>query len=304
MKRAGLLLLLAGVIAGWWMLRPTSWSESDLPTHTPDAIAGEKIFWAGGCASCHATPVNGRRARDADRLLLGGGMELDTPFGVFRMPNISPHVSDGIGDWSELDFVNAMQFGVSPSGLHYYPAFPYASYARMRTEEVMDLFAYIMQLEPVASERPDHALVFPWNLRSGIGLWKRLYLDPAPVIVLSTEDSVLQHGQALVEGAGHCGECHTPRNSLGGIDKSRWLVGAPNLEGRGGVPDITPVAEGFGDWSESDIVYYLETGFTPDFDAVGGSMVAVQENMAMLDAADREAIARYLKALPANQPAE
>ena len=298
MKRAALLLVLAGIVAGWWVLRPVTRSASDLPTYTPDAKAGEKIFWAGGCGSCHATPVNGRRAKDDDRLLLGGGMELDTPFGVFRMPNISPHESDGIGGWSELDFVNAMQLGVSPSGQHYYPAFPYASYARMKTEEVLDLFAFIRQLEPVASERPQHALEFPWSLRNGIGLWKRLYLDPAPVITLPAEDTELLRGQALVEGSGHCGECHSPRDSLGGIDKARWLAGAPNLEGRGSVPNITPAAEHFGDWSESDIVYYLETGFTPEFDAVGGSMVAVQENMAMLDAADRKAIARYLKALP------
>ncbi|MDJ0918137.1 MAG: cytochrome c [Woeseiaceae bacterium] len=304
MKRAALLLVLAAVLAGWWILRPTTWSESELPAHSPDVKAGEKVFWAGGCASCHATPVNGRRAKGADRLLLGGGAELDTPFGVFRMPNISPHESDGIGGWSDLDFVNAMQLGVSPSGQHYYPSFPYASYARMKSEEVLDLFAFLKQLEPVASDRPEHELKFPWNLRNGIGVWKRLYLDPAPVIDLATDDARLKHGQALVEGAGHCGECHTPRDSLGGMDKKRWLTGAPNLEGRGSVPNITPMAEGFGDWSESDIVYYLETGFTPDFDAVGGSMVAVQENMAMLDAADREAIARYLKALPTGPQSE
>ena len=227
MKRAALLLVLAGVLAGWWLLRPTTWSESELPAHTPDAQAGEKMFWAGGCASCHATPVNGRRAKGDDRLVLGGGMELDTPFGVFRMPNISPHESDGIGGWSDLDFVNAMQLGVSPSGQHYYPAFPYASYARMRTEEVLDLFAYIRQLEPVASNRPEHELKFPWNLRNGIGVWKRFYLDPAPVIALTTDDAELKHGQALVEGAGHCGECHTPRDSLGGMDKNRFHTPIP-----------------------------------------------------------------------------
>ena len=298
MKRVALLLGLAAVLAGWWLLRPSALSESDLPAHTPDPVAGERQFWAGGCASCHATPVDGRRAKGDDRLLLGGGTELQTPFGVFRMPNISPHESDGIGAWSVLDFVNAMQLGVSPDGRHYYPAFPYASYARMRTEEVMDLYAFVMQLEPVASERSDHGLEFPWNLRSGIGLWKRLYLDPGPVVEVAANDRELANGRSLVEGAGHCGECHTPRDILGGNDRSRWLAGAPNLEGRGSVPDITPNADGFGDWTEGDIVYYLETGFTPEFDAVGGSMVAVQENMAMLDARDREAIARYLKALP------
>src|SRR5690606_4778322 len=106
-------------------------------------------------------------------------------------------------------------------------------------------------------------------------------------------------GQYLVEGPGHCGECHTPRNLAGGTDKSRWLAGAKAAEGTGKVPNITPGEQGIGSWSADEIASYLETGFTPEFDSVGGAMVEVQKNMAQLPSADREAIAAYLKAVPA-----
>jgi len=286
---AALLLLLV------WLTRANSLGPDDLPDHQPDAIAGERIFWAGGCASCHAIPVDGKRAQGDAKLVLGGGEELDTPFGLFRVPNISPH-ADGIGDWSMLDFVNAMQRGVSPDGKHYYPSFPYASYARMPTADVMDLKAYLDTLSPVAGVQDDHELAFPYSVRRGLGLWKRRYLSAAPII--DTEDDVVLAGRELVEGAGHCGECHTPRDGFGGLDPSRWLAGAPNMDGAGKIPDITPAGKTISSWSASDIEYYLESGFTPDFDTAGGTMVAVQENMAMLTADDRAAIAAYLKALP------
>jgi mono/diheme cytochrome c family protein len=111
--------------------------------------------------------------------------------------------------------------------------------------------------------------------------------------------TLVERGRLLVEGAGHCGECHTPRDRFGGLIRERWLAGAPNPEGKGRIPNITPAGENISDWSAADIAYYLESGFTPDFDTVGGSMVAVQENMAKLTAEDRAAIAAYLQALPA-----
>jgi mono/diheme cytochrome c family protein len=296
--KAALVLAAALLVAAWWLTRPAPMPASGLPEHTADVMAGERVFWAGGCASCHATPVDGKRARGEAKLRLGGGLELETPFGVFRVPNISPH-ADGIGAWSDLDFVNAMQRGVSPSGRHYYPSFPYGSYARMSIKDTLDLKAYIDSLPPVPGRIDDHSLDFPWSVRRGIGVWKRLHLDDAPVITLDGSDDNLARGQYLVEGAGHCGECHTSRDASGGLELSRWLAGAPNPEGKGRIPNITPAGKGIAAWSAADLVYYLETGFTPDFDTVGGSMVAVQENLARLPAADREAIAAYLKAIPA-----
>jgi mono/diheme cytochrome c family protein len=191
-----------------------------------------------------------------------------------------------------------MQRGLAPDGRHLYPAFPYTSYARMQPQDVLDLWAYLLSLPPVDSEVAQHELRFPFMLRRGIGLWKRLHLDPAPVVALAGDDPQLERGRYLVEGAGHCGECHTPRDLTQGLRLDRWLAGAANPEGEGRVPDLSPHADGLGDWSAADIEYYLESGVDPDYDVVGGSMVAVQENMARLPAADRAAIAAYLKALP------
>jgi mono/diheme cytochrome c family protein len=299
MRRIVVALLAVAVLAAWWLTAPSTLSADDLPPHTPDAASGARIFWAGGCASCHATPVDGKRARGNDKLLLGGGMELESPYGVFRVPNISSHATDGIGAWSALDLVNAMQRGVSPEGRHYYPSFPYTSYAKMPVEDVLDLKAFLDTLPPVEGTIPHHTLGLPWSLRRGLGAWKRLYLDEGKVVQLDASDALVLQGQQLVEGAGHCGECHTPRNRLGGLQKGRWLAGAPSPEGRGRIPNITPGGKSTSGWSAGDIEYYLESGFTPDFDTVGGSMVAVQENMAKLTAEDRKAIAAYLKAVPA-----
>lgn len=291
-------LLVLGIAAAWWITRPQTVSAANLPDHRSDAGAGERIFWAGGCASCHASPVNGKRAKGDDKLLLGGGLELDTPYGVFRVPNISPDADDGIGRWTLVDFVNAMQRGVSPDGRHYYPSFPYTSYAHMPVEDVMDLKAFLDTLPPVEGRADGHKLAFPWSIRRGIGAWKWRYLDAEPSKPQASP-TLVELGRLIVEGAGHCGECHTPRDRFGGLRHERWLAGAPNPEGRGRVPNITPGGENISGWTAADIAYYLESGFTPEFDTVGGSMVAVQENMAKLSDQDRAAIAAYLKALPA-----
>ena len=161
----------------------------------------------------------------------------------------------------------------------------------------MDLKAFLDTLQPVSGRIEAHVLGFPWSVRRGIGAWKRRYLVMEPV---ATKDSSTPEGRGrlLVEGAGHCGECHTPRDRFGGLVRERWLAGAPNPEGKGRIPNITPGGKNISGWSAADIAYYLESGFTPEFDTVGGSMVAVQENMAKLTSEDREAVAAYLKALP------
>jgi len=273
--------------------RPVGLPAAGLPAHTVDVANGERLFHAGGCASCHTSVET-----VTEPAILGGGLALETPFGTFRVPNISPHPDHGIGRWSMLDFVNAMHLGVSPDGRHYYPAFPYASYTRMRLEDLMDLKTYLDTLPQAQNLNQENELKFPWNVRAGIGLWKLLNLDPAAVVSVPVDDPELVRGRYLVEGPGHCGECHTPRNWNGGLDYSRWLSGAANPDGEGRVPNITPDKNGLADWSRRDIEYYLSSGLTPDFDTVGGSMVEVQANMARLPAEDRAAIAAYLKAIP------
>ncbi|ESW94869.1 MULTISPECIES: cytochrome c [unclassified Mesorhizobium] len=293
---AALVLGVVGAGAGWFLSAPVKLDTGTLAQLGPgDAARGKRIFNAGGCTSCHAKPGS----QGDGRLQLVGGLELKTPFGTFVPPNISQDPKDGIGAWTVEDLANAMLKGVSPSGEHFYPAFPYTSYARMKPADIADLYAFLKTLPAVAGKAPDNSLSFPFNIRRGLGLWKRLYLSKEPVIAFAdgTPDPVLA-GRYLVEGPGHCGECHTPRDVTGATRKSQWLAGAAAAEGSGIVPNITSGEGGLGDWSEADIANYLETGFTPDFDSVGGAMVDVQRNMAELPPADRAAIAAYLKAVP------
>ena len=224
---------------------------------------------------------------------------MNSDFGTFRVPNISPDPVSGIGDWTTLEFVNAVVRGVSPAGNHYYPAFPYTSYTRMEARDVIDLKAYIDSLAPVSNSVAAHELHFPWNLRRGIGLWKKRYFKQQAIIEITSDDPSFARGRYLVEGLGHCGECHTPRDRFGGLIISQRLAGGPSPDGEGKVPNITPYADGLKSWTKTDITYFLKSGFLPDFDMVGGSMVDVQENMAHLPDSDREAIAVYLKTIPA-----
>lgn len=288
-------LVVFGAVAFMVLTMPNRLAATDIAAASSGVAArGARIFWAGGCASCHAAAD----AKGEDRLKLGGGAPLETPFGIFYGPNLSPH-EDGLGGWSIADFANAMQRGVGKSGRHLYPAFPYTSYAKMTPGDIADLYAYLKTLPPVAGKAPENDLDFPFSIRRGIGLWKLVFADDEkPVIALPAEaPEAVRIGQYLVEGPGHCGQCHSPRglNGLGALDHGQWLAGAPNPEGKGRIPNITPGAL---KWSAAEIADYLETGFTPDYDSVGGSMVEVQENMARLPAEDRQAIAAYLKAIP------
>ncbi|MCO6386026.1 cytochrome c [Aliihoeflea sp. 40Bstr573] len=278
-------LAIACAAAGWALTSPNRLSAEELAALPEgNAAAGERIFWAGGCASCHAAP----QASGEAMLQLAGGVELESAFGTFVAPNISSDPDHGIGGWTASDFANAVRRGVAPDGQHYYPAFPYTSYSRMSDRDVADLFAFMQTLPAAASDAPAHRVSFPFTVRRGIGLWKRLYLNEQPQVALSGASEEAVRGQYLVEALGHCGECHTPRAVTGGLETDRWLGGRPN---------ITPAGD-IANWSETDIAYYLESGFTPDFDSAGGRMAAVVRNMARLPAEDREAIAAYLKAVP------
>ncbi|MBB3238067.1 cytochrome c [Phyllobacterium endophyticum] len=291
-----IILALVGGAAFWFLSAPARVDPAKLAAAAPgDPQRGSLVFWQGGCSSCHAAPG----AKGDARLVLAGGLNLVTPFGTFVAPNISPS-TQGIGDWSFADLANAMMEGVSPDGRHFYPAFPYTSYARMQVQDIADLYAFMKTLPPSGNVAGPHKLNFPFTIRRGIGLWKRLYLSPQPVLAIANATDAVKRGQYLVEGPGHCGECHTPRDALGGLDKTRWLAGARSPEGKGVVPNITGGEGGIDSWSEKDISYALESGFTPDFDSLGGSMADVALNTAHLDPADRDAIAAYLKAVPAH----
>lgn len=298
---ATMLCAVVGAGVFWFLTEPVHVDRAALEKLAKgDVKNGEQVFFAGGCASCHAAPGSSGDAK----LVLTGGHALKTDFGTFIAPNISPSAA-GLKDWSLAEFADAMLEGVGRNGEHLYPSFPYTSYTRMQLQDVADLYAFMKTLPVSDQASKPHELNFPFNVRRGLGLWKMLYLNDAPVIALNNPDDQLKRGQYLVEALGHCGECHTPRNLLGGLNKSQWLAGAVSAEvdrqgKRGIVPNITDGEGGISSWSAGDIAYGLESGFTPDFDSMGGAMTDVIANTSRLTASDREAIAAYLKAIPAH----
>lgn len=293
MRRIGLLVLsavLLGSAVFWQVTMPARLGETALEGLTGDAARGQAVFTAAGCASCHMAPGAG----DEAELILAGGQAFASDFGTFYAPNISPDAVAGIGGWSALDLANALWRGVSPEGAHYYPALPYWSYSRMTGQDLVDLYAYLQSLPADATASRAHEVGFPFNIRRLLGGWK--FLNMAPDFVVQGDlTEVESRGRYIAEALAHCGECHTPRNAIGGLDTSRWLAGAPTADGKGKVPNITPAAL---KWSEDEIVEYLTSGFTPEFDSVGGHMAHVVDNMARLPESDRRAIAAYLKKVP------
>jgi mono/diheme cytochrome c family protein len=278
------------LVAFWLLTIPETVPASVLAPHTPDLANGKIMFHAGGCASCHAVP------KQEDKTRLGGGLALGSPFGTFYVPNISSDRTDGIGAWTEAQFVTAMVKGTSPTGEHLFPAFPYTSYQRMSLGDIRDLFAYLKTLPAATGKVRDHALPFPFNIRRTLGLWKLLFLDGRPFAPDPSQTAEWNRGAYLINAPGHCAECHSPRNMLGAIKRNQRFTGGPSPDGQGGVPNITQ--QKLNNWTVKDIADTLTTGMTPDADFVGGSMAEVVRNTAQLSEADREAMATYIKALP------
>jgi mono/diheme cytochrome c family protein len=293
LRRVFLGSALAGAVAFgiyWWFTAIPQVSALTEPVSRVDLANGQTTFNAGGCSSCHAAPGQ------PDRLKLGGGLAIASPFGTFYAPNISPDPADGIGRWTEAEFVRAVTQGISPAGVHYFPAFPYTSYQHAKVGDIRDLFGYLKTLPQVSGKVRDHDLPFPFNIRRNVGIWKVLFMDGKPFIPDPARSAQWNRGAYLVNGLGHCAECHSPRNLLGGIIAAQRFAGGPNPEGEGWVPNITQ--KGIGDWSEKDVSYFLETGQFPDGDSAGGSMARVIKNTSQLPPEDRDAIAVYLKSLP------
>src|SRR5262245_13097992 len=286
-------LALAGAGIFYTLTIPRPAVSAPLPARTADLANGETMFNIGGCASCHATPKQGNPQR------LGGGLALTTAVGTFKVPNISSDPAHGLGAWSEEAFVNAMLRGIGRNGEHLYPAFPFTSYQRMALDDVRDLYAFLKTLPADATPSQPHQLPFPFSVRRGLGLWKLLYLDGKPFMPDPTRSAELNRGAYLVEGPGHCGECHSPRDLLGGIVAARRFSGGPAPEGKDWVPNITPHTDGIASWSAKDIAYLLQSGQNPEADSVGSTMADVVRSTAKLSDADRSAIAAYVKSLPA-----
>ena len=253
---------------------------------------GKYIFDAGGCFACH-TDTKGRRPP------LSGGPALKTPFGTFYAPNITPDPRHGIGRWSDQDFIKALREGVAPDGRHYYPVFPYTSYTKASERDLLDLKAYIFAQPPVAEASRSHEIGFPFAFRPLLWFWKLLNFEAMRWRADARRSEEWNRGGYLVEALSHCGECHTPRNFLGGLDRALWMAGAVLGDGKTRAPNLTPHESGLAQWSAADITFALELGLTPRGEILGGEMAeVVARSSSRLSAADRAAVAAYLKALP------
>jgi mono/diheme cytochrome c family protein len=254
---------------------------------------GEYLFAAGGCANCHTD----RKAKAPE---LSGGPALKTPFGVFYGPNITPHLEQGIGRWTDADFIRALRDGIAPSGAHYFPSFPYTSFTNITDSDLRDLKAYIFGLPP--SDRPSkpHEVSFPFNLRFLQVFWRWLNFTPGPFAPDPSKPPEWNRGAYLANALVHCGECHTPRNLLGGLDREMWYAGTADGPVGGPIPNITPEpVTGIGKWSEDDLEQYLAFGLHPSGDSAGGLMAEVVEfGTSKLTNEDIKAIITYVRSLP------
>jgi mono/diheme cytochrome c family protein len=258
---------------------------------------GAYLFAAAGCGGCHTDIDNEGPA-------FAGGRALETPFGIFYSPNITPDPQTGIGGWSEADFIRAMREGKAPDGRTYFPVFPYTSFTLIRDDDLSDLWAYMRSLDTVVQENKPHEATFPFGWRGLLPIWQWLNFEPGPMAPDSSDATAspdIARGAYLVNALGHCGECHTPRDAMGAMDRDRWLAGTDEGPEGGKIPNITPdPATGLGAWSDAEINRVLESGMLPDFDAVGGGMAEVVRNSTgKLTESDRLAVIAYLRSLPA-----
>lgn len=251
-----------------------------------NAERGAVLMQTAGCYACH-TQADGSKGEYA------GGSALVSPFGNFFAPNITSSKEHGIGDWDIVTFERALRQGVNPEGQSYYPAFPYMSYRSLTDQDVADLFAALKNVAAVEQDHQPHEVGFPFNIRLGLKPWRWLFSTVRPLNI--DQSTPVGRGRYLVDAVAHCGECHTPRNSLG-APIPPYLGGASLNDDW--APPITARAYQHMDWSKEDLIYFLEDGMLPDGDFIGGSMVEVIEHgTSKMPYEDRAAIAEYLFSL-------
>ena len=301
------LLFAVAVAGGWWLLdqgaaaargplhpgpeiaelvaAAPGWADGASAVEATPRERGAYLLAAGGCASCHTADGG-----DA----LAGGVALDSPFGTFYAPNITPDAEHGIGGWTFADFERAMRRGRAPDGTAYFPAFPYTAYAAITDADLADLWLAVRAADPSPTPNRPHEVPPPFGWHALLPIWQAVFLEEGTLAFPADVPAAFARGAYLTEALAHCGECHTPRGPLGGLDRTRAFAG-----GRLGDRTMPAVdAEALADWSVGDIAFMLSIGMLPDGDFVGGDMAKVVENTTgPMTAADREAIAVYLKGL-------
>ena len=276
-------LLVFGVIT-----RTHPLSASDIPAHTADIENGKKLYNAGGCISCH----------DNGQGVPAGGKPLKTPIGTLYPPNLTSDAETGLGKWTDADFVNAMQKGISPNGEHLIPAFPYTSYAHMTMSDVLDIKAYLATLPALKNQTRPHDIFLAPVIRRGLGLWKYIGFDEAKWTPDQTQSESWNRGSYLVNGPGHCNECHTPRTIFMASNNAKKFMGGPHPEGKGRVPSLRGLVERGRYKDVPDLVLAFQNGEELGYDKMSaGGMGEVRRNLAQLPEADVKAIAEYVTSL-------
>jgi mono/diheme cytochrome c family protein len=277
--------------AAAWLFLPWQGAPPEIAA-SGDPARGEYVLRLGGCVTCHTDERNGGA-------FLAGGRALASPFGTFYTSNITPDPTTGIGGWSTGAFVRAMTAGISPGGHPYFPSFPYPSYTNMRLEDLVDLKAYLDTVEPVENQVADHGLGFPFGFRPLLRGWQLLFFEQGAFQPAPERSEVWNRGAYLVNGPGHCVECHTPRNALGAPERDRLLAGTRDGPDGKPVPNITPHPEdGIGAWSKTDVTFALKTSILPDGDVLGGAMAEVVDDATShWTQEDLDAVAEYLLSL-------
>ena len=280
------LVVLVGIGVATFMLRPVTGPTRDL-TLVGDVARGDDLLRLGGCVACHTDIKN-------DGAFLAGGAPLQTPFGQFVPPNITPDPEAGIGSWTLAEFSAALSDGMGPGGTHLYPSFPYDNYTLMSDQEVADLYAALKAVAPVPQKAADHALGFPFNIRLAMAGWKNLFFTPARYEPDPTRSELWNRGRYLTLGPAHCSACHTPRNLFGAPDKANELKGSKGGPA-GNVPGIDTATLVEIGYTREAMIDVLAGGLTPEFDVLGGEMTEViEESTVHWSDADREAVAAYL----------
>ena len=293
--RAALFGTVSLLVLSWWLLRPEPLPAFDFTgndvTET-DIRRGEYLINIAGCVSCHTDVDNGGA-------FLAGGLKLETPFGSFFAPNITPDKENGIGVWSFEDFARAMHLGKAPSGARYYPAFPYTSYTQIHFDDLRAMYAYLQTTPPVRTPNKPHET--PWHInRLLLPAWQALFFKPG-VFRASGLDETLDRGAYIANALTHCSECHTPRNLLGATRPELFLAGTAHGPDGDPVPNITSAeTHGIGGWYEDELLLYLEEGELPDGDYAGGAMVDVIDNStSVMNREDLQAVVKYILSVPA-----
>ena len=288
------MLAVLGLAAFWGVTKPRPLDAASIPQHTADIANGEKLFHASGCHSCHLPSKDS----GLDAASVAGGAPLHTPVGTLYPPNITPDPETGIGKWTDAEFVNAMQKGIGKDGGHLIPAFPYTSYTHMKIEDVLDIKGHLMSLAPIKNAVPAHDVLGLPIVRFGLGGWKFIGLDETKTVADAAQSESWNRGKYLVDGPGHCNECHTPRTLFMTSDTSKYLAGGPHPEGDGMVPSLRDLVGRKKYKDAADLTSALQFGEMMGYSKLSsGGMGKVQTNMSKLPEADVKAIAEYITSL-------